>query len=586
MGWQRALWLGWLASAGLGCSSNASSSPSTSAPIDKIEHAVTPLVQGAKATLTPKPIHPPRLASFPRFTEVAQALGVEFTYANGATGRSLMVEATGGGAGWLDYDGDGLLDLYLCQGGNPASEHREQEPLDQLYRQVEPGRFLATTSPAAITETQYSQGVAVADFDDDGFDDIYITNVGADTLLHNAGDGTFVDVTATAAVSNPLWSSSAAWGDLDGDGDLDLYVCNYVDYDPYHPLACGSDGHPGTCHPMHMTAVPDECYFNQGDGTFTAESQQRGLFGPENKGLGVVIADFNDDARPDVYIANDTTANFLFINQGDGHFVESGYLLGCAVSRDGHPQASMGVAFGDYDHDGRFDLYCTHFTKESNTLYRNIGQHGFQDVTGIVGLHQPTLSKLGFGTIMADFNQDGHEELFVTNGHIDDWRYKGDDWEMEPQLFSFEGPRFVECSTQAGEFFSQKHVGRGVARGDFDNDGDWDLAVVHQNAPTAILQNDSQRGHWLKVLCNAKGNRRGWGTRIVLQQGTKELTNELVGGTSYCAAHEAAMIFGLSDAASPVILKVRWPDGSRQIIENVAVNQTLTLRQPRGEPTP
>ena len=522
-----------------------------------------------------------RLTMFPRFEDVAKDVGVVFTYANGATGKALMVEATGGGAGWVDFDGDGLLDLYLCQGGDPASNDRNNEPLDQLFRQFEPGRFAAVTEGAGIFERYYGQGVAVADFDDDGFDDIYVTNVGPDTLLQNMGDGTFSDISHVAGVSNPLWSSSAAWGDLDGDGDLDLYVCNYVDYDPYHPIPCGTVEKPGTCHPEKVDAVPDECYFNQGDGTFVPQAKQRGLFGPLNKALGVVIADLNNDGIRDIYVTNDTSPNFLFINQGAGQFIECASQLGCAVSRDGLPQASMGVALGDFDQNGLLDLYCTHFTHESNTLYKNLGPIGFQDVTGIVGLHTPTLKYLGFGTVMTDFNQDGHEDIFVTNGHIDDWRAKGNMWEMQPQLFSYEGPRFVECGTAAGEFFTRKLIGRAAARGDFDNDGDWDLCVVHQNTPTAILRNDSQRGNWLKLRFNARDNRRGWGTRVVLRQGSKTLTQELAGGTSYASAHEAALIFGLAGNSDPAHLEIRWPDGELQEIHEVAVNQQLTLRQHR-----
>jgi hypothetical protein len=492
-----------------------------------------------------------------------------------------MVEATGGGAGWLDYDGDGLLDLYVCQGGNPATTLPDQEPGDQLFRQIEPGRFVCVTDDAHVNERRYSQGVAVADFDDDGFDDVYISNVGPDTLLRNQGDGTYQDVTLSAGVSNSLWSTSAAWGDLDGDGNLDLYVCNYVDFDPYHPLLCGrkSNGNPSTCHPKFMTAVPDECYFNQGDGTFTGQALARGLDGPDGKGLGVVIADLNNDGLPDVYVANDTTPNFLFINQGKGRFLECANTLGCAVSGEGMMQASMGVALGDFDHNGWLDLYCTNFTREGYTLYKNLGQVGFQDVTGRVGLYAPTLSKLGFGAIMTDFNQDGHEDIFITNGHVDDWREKGDDWEMEPLLFSFEGPRFVECSGSAGAFFTQKAIGRGVALGDFDNDGDWDLAVVHQNSPTAILRNDSERGCWLKVRCLATGNRRGLGTRVILHQRERTLTQELAGGVSYCSSHEASLIFGLGKDSSPVDLEVRWPDGSQQTFQSVPVNQAMVVRQ-------
>jgi hypothetical protein len=557
-----------------------------SAPADF--EAATPASNATTIVKTPghqivKTGKPNRLTTFPYFEEVASQLGVDFTYRNGAAGRRLMVESTGGGAGWLDFDGDGLLDLYLCQGGNPASTNRSAEPLDVLFRQVEPGRFSEVATQAAIVEQFYGQGVAVADFDDDGFDDIYLTNIGSNTLLKNQGDGTFTDVSRSAGVVNSLWSSSAAWGDLDGDGDLDLYVCNYVDYDPYHPIPCGTVDDPGTCHPEHMDPVPDECFFNQGDGTFRPEAKARGLFGPMNKALGVAIADLNNDGLVDVFVANDTCPNFLFLNQGNGQFLESASQFGCAVSRDGVPQANMGIGLGDFDRNGWLDLYVTHFTHESNTLYKNIGPLGFQDVTGLVGLHAPTMKYLAFGTIMTDFNQDGHEDIFVTNGHIDDWRAAGNLYEMEPQLFSFEGPRFVECGPMAGDFFSHRYIGRAVAQGDFDNDGDWDLAVVHQNSPTAILRNDSTRGNWLKLRFIASTNRRGWGTRVTLHQGETSLLQELAGGTSYAAAHEPALIFGLGENSSPVRLEIRWPDGTVESVDDISVNQQLVLRQPRAD---
>jgi hypothetical protein len=519
---------------------------------------------------------------------MAVSLGVDFTYRNGATGKVLMVEATGGGAAWLDYDRDGLLDLYLCQGGDPATSCPEAEPNDSLFRQaIGVGgtgeefarRFSPRTDEAFVVERGYSQGVAVGDFDDDGFDDVYVTNVGANTLFRNLGDGTFQDVTRDAGVAGTLWSSSAAWGDLDGDGDLDLYVCNYVDYDPRHPIPCGTKEKPGTCHPMHVEAVPDDCFFNQGDGSFTEEARSRGLFGPGNKALGVVIARLTDDDLPDVYVANDTTANFLFVNQGRGVFKELAYDMGCAVNRDGHAQASMGVGLGDYDRNGRLDLYCTHFTKESNTLYRNLGETGFQDATGLVGLHTPTLDYLAFGTIMEDFNQDGHEDIFVANGHVDDWREKGDLLDMPAQLFSYEGPRFVECTANAGDYFRRKVIGRGVARGDFDGDGDWDLAVVHQNSPLSVLRNDSERGHWLKVRCVAAGNRRGIGTRVVARRGGESWTREMAGGTSYAAAHESALLFGFGAVGSDVELEIHWPDGRRETVADVTLDRELILRQ-------
>jgi hypothetical protein len=521
-----------------------------------------------------------RLATFPHFEDVAEVSNLSFTYDNGSSPRVLMIEASGGGAGWLDYDSDGLLDLYLCQGGNPTGQPSDLQPLDQLFRQVQLGRFEPVTVLANVIEPHYSQGVSIADFNDDGFDDIYVTNVGPNTLFRNQGDGTFEDVSIEAGVANPLWSTSSAWGDLDGDGDLDLYLCNYVAYDVFNPTFCVRiNGTPGTCHPKDMTAVPDECYINQGDGHFTAEANIRGLVGLDNKGLGVVIADLTNDGLPDVYVTNDTSPNFLFVNHGEGRFQESGKLLGCAVSREGHPQASMGVASGDYDQNGWLDLYCTHFTKESNTLYKNLGPSGFQDVTGLVGLHVPTLPFLGFGTIMADFNQDGHEDLFVANGHVDDWSSQGDLYRMPAQLFSFEGSRFVECTSKAGEYFQRDVLGRGVARGDFDNDGDWDLVAVNQNSPTALLRNDSARGNWVKVRCIAIANRRGVGTRVLLFQGTRKLTQELIGGNSYCAAHEQSLIFGLGPDSQPCNLEIRWPNGVRQTVSDVRVNQSLVIRQ-------
>lgn len=521
-----------------------------------------------------------RLTTFPKFADVAKQCGIEFTYDTGTTGKVLMVESSGGGAGWLDFDGDDLLDICFCQGGDPLGTTLDSQPLDQLYRQVEPGRFEIVTHQAKLFDPEYGQGVAIADFDDDGFDDLYITNYGPNTFWRNQGDGTFLEISKRAGVDDRLWSTSAAWGDLDGDGDLDLYVCNYVEYDVYHPTLClHTDQTPATCNPVNMTAVPDECYFNQGDGTFKAEAQSRGLYGPLNKGLGVVIADFNNDGLPDVFVANDTSANFLFLNQGQGQFIESAQLMGCAVSHDGTTQANMGIAVSDYDRNGWLDLYVTHFTRESNTLYKNLGSQGFQDVTGLVGLHTPTLKYLGFGTIMTDFNQDGHEDIFVTNGHIDNWTVNGDLFRMPPQMFSYEGPKFIECSAEAGEFFKEEVIGRGVAQGDFDNDGDWDLAVVHQGSPAAVLRNDSNRGHWLKMRFMAASNRRGVGTRVTLHQGSKKLVQELIGGGSYCAGHELCLIFGLGDDSSPCHLEIRWPDGSHERVESVSVDQKIVIRQ-------
>ncbi|MCO6457543.1 MAG: CRTAC1 family protein [Pirellulaceae bacterium] len=516
----------------------------------------------------------------PQLRDVHQAAGIDFVYLNGQSDQALMVESIGGGAGWLDYDGDGRLDLLLCQGGDPTATDLASAPVDQLYRNQGQGTFAPVTSPARLVEPQYSQGVAIGDFDNDGFDDIYVTNVGRNSLFQNQGDGTFVELSATAGVDDPRWSSSAAWADLDQDGDLDLYVANYCDYDPRQPIECRDrQGKLRICHPRDVPPAADECYVNQGDGTFLASAQRLGLYGPGNRALGVAVADFTGDGLPDIYVANDTTENFLFVNEGGGQsFRESATLLGCAVDHRGHRQASMGLAVGDFDDNGFLDIYSTHYYEESNTLYRNLGPRGFEDVTGIMGLHNPTYALLGFGTVLADLNQDGHDELFVTNGHIDPLEKV---YAMRPQLFTLRGDQWAECGSLSGPIFEQPLVGRGVAAGDYDDDGDLDLAVVHQNQPAALLRNESRRGHWLKLrLIGTTSNRRCVGAHVTVRGQDRQRVQQLCGGTSFASSHEPALIFGLGANADPVSLTVTWPSGRAQTLDNVAVDQAVLLVEP------
>ncbi|MFV1966654.1 MAG: FG-GAP repeat domain-containing protein, partial [Pirellulaceae bacterium] len=358
--------------------------------------------------------------SHAQFRDVHEEVGLEHVYSNGERGKCLLMETTGAGAGWLDFDADGHWDLYLNQGGDATVDADENQPTDRLFRNRGDGTYQDVTDHARLVEFRYGQAVAIGDYDNDGYDDIYVTNVGRNTLFHNQGDGTFLEVTEEAAVGDERWSASAAWADLDVDGDLDLYVANYCRYDPKNPILCkGETGDYRTCHPRNVDPWPDECYINQGDGTFSAEARRRGLSGDNGRGLGVAVADFDNDGLPDVYVANDTTENFLFVSQGDGMFREMGTLLGCAVDADGSGQASMGVATSDFDHNGYLDLYVGHFYRESNTLYRNYGPDGFVDETALLGLHLPTLHRLTFGTVMADFDQDGHVEIVTANGHID-----------------------------------------------------------------------------------------------------------------------------------------------------------------------
>ena len=515
-----------------------------------------------------------------RLRDVAQNLGLAHEYQNGASGKLLMVESIGGGCGWLDFDRDGQLDACFDQGGDPAATSPDQRLADQLFQQIE-GRFVPVDVEFGINDREYGQGMAIGDYDDDGFDDIYITNVGQNSLWRNLGDGTFENVTEETGVGDSRWSSSAAWADLDRDGDLDLYVCNYLKYDPYDPLHCEKDNRPALCHPRQLPAWPDECYRNRGDGTFEPIAKEWGLFGPGNKALGVAILDFNQDSWPDIYVANDTTANFLFLNQQGKGFKESALRLGGALNGEGAAQASMGVAIGDYDANGLPDVFLTHFTGESNTLFQNQGEYGLHDVSNQTGIREASWTRLGFGTVMQDLDLDGQQELFSANGHIDENNADGDGYRQKPQLLSFNGKRWSEISPSSGSYFEKELVGRGVALGDFDADGRPDLLIGHQNSPAALLQNESDAGHWLKMsFIGRTSNRRGVGCSISVNLGEKQIVQQLAGGTSFASAHEPALFVGLGNQAKPVTLTVTWPGGEKQTIKQVAVDQALQVVEP------
>jgi len=514
------------------------------------------------------------------FADVASETGLKHRYQNGAQGQLLMVEAMGGGWAWLDYDCDGFPDAFLNQGGSPLQAQQASNPKDALYRNLEGRQLIDRADHARLSDLRYGQGCASADFNNDGFSDLYLTNLHGNVLHMNLGDGTFLDVTRASRTFDDRWSTSAAWCDLNLDGNPDLYVCNYLQYDPDHPLKCERGNLPAMCHPRDLAAWPDAYFENRGDGTFQECAADRGLTGPENKALGVAVTDLNGDGLPDVYVCNDTSSNFLFLNRGST-FLESASRYGVARNSEGHNQASMGIAVHDFDGNGLQDLYLTHFTFEWNTFYRNLGAVGFEDASHQTGLAELTMRKLGFGAASCDFNGDGSVEVFTANGHIDSNNFDGDGYEMHPQLMSFFDGRFSDITSTAGDYFQRKYVGRGVALSDYDLDGDVDLGVVHQNEMASLLQNQLNPQRSIRIrLTGTHSSRDAFHSRITVIAAERSTEFVIAGGTSYCSSHDRTIVVPVDRNAGDVQIDVRWPSGRQSAVRCAESDRSVTIIEP------
>jgi hypothetical protein len=533
----------------------------------------------------------------PLFVEMAADLGLAFTHVSGATGQYYMAEQMGAGAALLDYDNDGDLDVFLVQGGSLGKGEAATaagQPTSRLFRnELASGgrlRFTDVTERAGVGLRAYGMGAASADYDGDGDADLLVTSFGPETLFRNNGNGTFTDVTAEAGVSDDLWSTSAAFADYDRDGHLDLFVANYLDFTVAGNKLCHDPvGARDYCGPRLYRPVPDRLYRNQGNGRFVNATEPAGVSKADGAGLGVTSGDYNGDGYLDFYVANDATPNQLWINQRNGTFRDEGMLSGSAVNAAGNPEGSMGIASGDFDQDGDEDLFITNIIGETYAFYENDGRGNFEDVRTRVGLAAPTAAFTGFGTDWFDYDNDGWLDLFVTNGGvnlIEAQRGQPFPFRMRNQLFRNTGTgRFEETSAAGGPAFARAEIGRAAAFGDIDNDGDVDIVVTNNGGPVRLLINQAagDRKSLQIKLEQPPPNAAAIGAWVGVERaGKKTLWRRLKTDGSYLSANDPRLHFGLGPSAAVDAIVVQWPDATRERFTSLPAGRSVTLQRGKG----
>ncbi len=536
------------------------------------------------------------------FMDITKPAGLDrFLHCSGSPEKTTILETIGSGVALLDYDGDGWLDIYLLNGSTLAAlRGKESAPRAMLLHNNHDGTFTDVTGKAGLANERWGFGVAVADYDNDGWPDIYVANFGKNRLYHNNHDGTFTDVAEKAGVALGGWSAGPTWGDYDHDGLLDLFVPGYVKFDPEHPptgsknglsmSSCQFRGVTVICGPRGLPGEGDHLFHNNGDGTFTDVSKKAGVSDSAGYyGLASVFVDVDDDGWVDLAVANDSVPRYLYHNLHDGTFEDVSYLSGFALTNEGLAQASMGIAVGDYNRDGKVDFLVTTFSDDYKTLYRNDGSNNFSDVTYPAGLATPTIPFLAWGTGFLDFDNDGLLDIFIANGHVYplvDGRDWGTTWAERPQLFrNLDGVKFQEVPPATGSGLADVVPARGAAFGDLFNDGHIDVVLNNMDSPPTLLRNVVKNGnHWitLKLVGGTKSPRDAIGAKVFLTAGGARQRADIISGGSYGSSSDQRVHFGLGTTAKVEKVEIDWPSGTKEEIVVPGVDRILRVVEGQG----
>ena len=523
-----------------------------------------------------------------QFRDITTQAGIHFTHNSGAFGKKYLPETMGPGCAFIDYDNDGWPDILLVNGDSWPGHAGTPSTL-KLYRNNHDGTFTDVTRKAGLDIAMYGLGAAVGDYDNDGFDDLFITALGQSHLFHNNGNGTFTDVTKSAGLLGPNeFSTSAAWLDYDRDGKLDLVVANYVQWSSQNDLYCTLDGsHKSYCTPESYKGTSTRLWHNLGNGKFEDATQKAKLYDPTSKSLGVAVFDVNGDGWPDILLANDTQPNKLYVNKHDGTFAEQGVSAGIAFSEDGVARAGMGVDAADYDRSGRTSVIITNFANQMLSLYHNEGTNLFVDEAPTSEVGHATLLTLGFGCFFFDYDNDGWPDIFVADGHIEDQIervQKRVTYAEPPHLFrNLSGGKFQEVTQTLGSAFANPKVARGAAYADIDNDGFLDVLIITNGGPAYLFHSEGGTNHSLRIkLAGTKSNRDGIGAVVRVVSG-KDVQNKMVhSGSSYLSQSELTLTFGLGAASKADSIEVQWPSGQVDKLSNINAGQTITVQEAKG----